>query len=279
VLEEYAGAARSTVTFPECTGIGPPVDLRLEIAGQCIVLEHTEIEAFSGQIRMDRQFEDLIAPVIKELSGKLPGPAVYSLVFPIDAQLGLGREETRGALRACIEWVRENAQGLHDQDPLLPSRHQRPFGVKTANRGRPPGFPFDVTLQRQMHWRLADRFHGRLQVMRVAPPNVAQLRVARLEQALNRKCPKLALCKAAGARTVLVLEDSDVALSNHVLIGHGLAGLLAQRTDLPDDIYLVETAATPWSVRPLKRDDNLQPEDSWRDFEPAALVDLTGSAG
>ena len=64
--------------------------------------------------------------------------------------------------------------------------------------------------------------------------------------ALRRKCPKLQRCKEGGARTVLVLESDDIALTNHVLVGECLAALLPERADLPNEIYLVETELDSW---------------------------------
>ena len=62
-------------------------------------------------------------------------------------------------------------------------------------------------------------------------------RTDRLREALRRKCPQASALQADdGARTVLVLESDDIALTNHVLVGECLAALLPERTDLPDEI-------------------------------------------
>ena len=77
---------------------------------------------------------------------------------------------------------------------------------------------------------------------------------------------------------MLVLEDSDIALSNHVLIGDGLSGLVGERDDLPDEIFLIETAINNWTLRRLKRDAAILPDEDWVEFDSSDLADMTGAA-
>ena len=100
------------------------------------------------------------------------------------------------------------------------------------------------------------------------------MRATRLRQALNRKCPKLQRCKEEGARTILVLEDGDIALSNYALIWECLACLLRERQDVPDEIYLVDTSLKRWDVRPMKCDDECWPMEGWTEFHVDDLMDL-----
>ena len=104
------------------------------------------------------------------------------------------------------------------------------------------------------------------------------LRADRLQRALERKCPKLQRCKEDGARTVLVLEDGDIFLSNHVVIGRQLAGLLEDHADLPDEIYLVKTPLNRWTVRLMKYDECYLPEEDRTQFISAELTDITGAS-
>ena len=83
--------------------------------------------------------------------------------------------------------------------------------------------------------------------------------------------PKLRQCKAEGARTVLVLESDDVALTSFDLIGDQLPVVLAKRPDAPDDIFLVQTDIDPWCVWPMKEDDDHWPVVGMREWCPAAL--------
>ena len=276
LLEERTGMDRADISRPEQTGNGPPVELRLNLGTQNYAIEHTQIEAFAGQIRMEEEFARFINPVTDELSEKLPGPAVYYLYFPINARLGVNTRQLDEIRRDFIAWIREHAQHLHEMNPDRPTKEQHPRGYNEQYRARPPGIPYEVTLQREAHWSLSSRHDGVLLVARMAPEDVQELRIARLGRALKRKCPKLQRCRADGARTVLVLEDGDIALSNHVLIGEGLARAMEDQADLPDEIYLVQTALDRWVVRCMKYDETFMPDEQWAEFKSAELTDMTG---
>ncbi len=277
LLEKRTGKVRADISHPEKNGIGPPVELRLKLGTQSYAIEHTQIEAFAGQIHTAEEFGRFINPVIKELSGTLPGPAIYHIYFPIGIRLGVNankRDKIRGDF---IEWVGEHAQRLHEKNPDRPTRERNPRGFNEQYRAKPPGFPYEVTLQREAHWSLSSRHDGVLLPSRYAPEDVEALRADRLRQALERKCPKLHLCKEDGARTVLVLEDGNISLSNHVLIGDGLAGPLEDQANPPDEIYLVETAVDRWAVRLMKYDESYLPEEEWTEFDSVELTDITGA--
>ncbi len=277
LLEKRTGKDRADVSHPEKNGIGPPIELRLKLGTQSYAIEHTQIEAFAGQIRTAEEFGRFINPVTNELSGTLPRPGVYYLYFPINARLGVQANQLDKIRSDFIEWVREHAQRLHEKNPVRPTREQNPRGFYEQYRAKPPGFPYEVTLQREAHWSLSPQHDGVLLVSRIAPEDVETLRAARLQRALERKCPKLQRCKEDGARTVLVLEDGDISLSNHALIGDRLAGLLEDHANLPDEIYLVETALNRWVVRLMRYDECYWPEDGWAEFNSAELTDITGA--
>lgn len=74
-----------------------------------------------------------------------------------------------------------------------------------------------------------------------------------------------------------MLEDGDISLSNYVLIGDGLDGPMKERVDLPDEIYLVETAVDRWAVKLMKYDESYLPEGDWKEFDSAELADITNT--
>ena len=88
-IEQRTDEARAAIRRPETEGIGPPVEFRLRIGAREYAIEHTQIEALPGLIRADQEYIQLIEPVIDEVSGTLPGPAVYALYLPIDTHLGV----------------------------------------------------------------------------------------------------------------------------------------------------------------------------------------------
>ena len=102
-----------------------------------------------------------------------------------------------------------------------------------------------------------------LSCLRLAPDEDERehLRSVRLRKALSDKCPKLARCKAEGARTVLVLESDDIALTNQLFVRMRLAELLDEQPDAPDEIYLVETETRSWAVYSTKVGDAVQFDD------------------
>jgi len=48
-----------------------------------------------------------------------------------------------------------------------------------------------------------------------------------------------------------VLEEDDIASTNHVLVIEALSKALVGLTDRPEEIYLMSTATNSWSLWPL----------------------------
>ena len=235
------GETRAAIRRPEKEGIGPPVDFHLMLGTREYAIEHTRIEAVPGLIRTGEGYAQLIKPVIAELSGTLPGPADYWLYFPLDTHLGVKKAELDRIRQGLIAWVRVKAQCLYERNlNRLEREHKSPRYIDSIE-ANPPGFHFPVRLW--VRPALSGSERGTLGHARYAPGNeeLEARRAVRLRQALSRKSPKLQRCKEDGARTVLVLESDDITLTDHVAVGECLAGLLSERTDLPDEIYLVET--------------------------------------
>ncbi len=276
VLEAREGAERTNVRHPERDSYGPPVELRFRLGVQEYAIEHTQIEAFPNQLYANRLFKQLTDPVVAELSGRLPGPAVYHLFFPNNTRLDVPSDKLRAIQNDLVEWVREHAQHLHEENSQEPTRERYPHGIRTQFRDTPPGFCYNVVLQREAHWSFFQRNHGVLLAASFAPEYVETLRVDRLRNALERKCPKLGKCKDEGARTVLVLEDNDISLSNYALIGKSLKKLLRKCSDVPDEVYLVETSLnTMWIVRLMQSDGKWLGGKDWIESDFNDLIDIT----
>ena len=247
-IEARDRTLRADVTRPEDAGGDAQVDLCLRLGSQRYAIEHTRIEAFPSQVRADQQFAELIVPVKAALSGTLHGDAVYDLHLPLDCDLGRKSAGLRQAQDALGRWVREVAERLSesDGDDFAAVRH--PERGHSCASGKPAGFPYEVALHRWARSRLTRGEPGSLDVARVAPEDLESARKVRVRKALEDKCPKLGRCKIGGARTVLVLESSDLPLSNAVLIREVLAPALDERQDVPDEVYLVETESDHWFV-------------------------------
>ena len=270
VLEQRTDATRADIRRPEKDRVGPPADLRLQLGTQEYAIEHTQIEAFKRQIATGVSLMQLIDPVKQALCGELPGPPIYEMIFPIDPSLDVTETGLEQLQKNLIKWVCKNAQLLHGQDSIT---------------AKPPGFPYEITLQCIALSPSSGRKPGMLGAKRRAPDDIEVLRSKRLKQALRKKCPKLQDCKEEGARTVLVLESDDIALTEDSGVGKALAGLqeeLADELQFPDEIYFIETDLEqgPWLVWPMKYDDKFRPVEDWTgwthtEFCVDTLIDLT----
>ena len=247
-IEQCTGKTRKLIRRPESDGRGPPVDFRLQVGDQDYAIEHTQIEAMRGQIRAGKKYTQFIEPVIHELSGTLPGPAAYALQLPMDTDLGANRVSLERIRRDFIAWIQLNARSLYERNKDRLGRSRVSPSFLDSIEAMPPSFPQPVRLSLRAARGPSD--WGTLRSARLSPGNeeLEAHRADRLREALCRKCPKLQRCKQDGARTVLVLESDDFALTNHGLVGECLSALLPERTDLPDEIYLVETDVDTWTV-------------------------------
>ena len=257
LLEKWTGETRLGIRHPEKDGVGPPVDLRLKLGGQKYAIEHTRIELFKNQIRTGVAFKQINDFIKDRVSGSLPGPAYYELQVPIGDCLPETREKRERALKDLVDWIRTNAQCLHERNSGRSRLTHSPHWADDRIRGKPAGFNCAIELLRWLDAALIRRKPGSLGMRLYCPNDFGDLedrRFVRLRRAFTEKSPKLQECKKEGARTVLVLESGDIALTSFDLIGNLLPKLLAECTDAPDEIYLVETHTNPWWVYLIKRD-------------------------
>ena len=255
VLEHRLAASRADVHFPDRNGGGgrPRGDLCVRLGNRRYALEHTLIEPFWLAIRSGKFFSNLVRPLERELSEALPGPAEFQLQFPQDPTEGLPRRRLAKARAGLAAWISREAPALYARalelsDSTLSSPRFRARVIAV-----PAGLPYPVTLAcRVLPSRCPSPLQG-LRCVRVAAGN-AQLeaqRAERLRKALSDKCPKLKRCRDRGARSVLVLQSDDVALTNSGGVFDALVHASAGRADLPDEIYLVETDFSSWAVFPM----------------------------
>ena len=277
-IEQRTGKKRNDIRLPEKDHVGPPVELRLKIGTQEYAIEHTQIEAFEGQISGGVSLEHLVRPIKKAICGKLPGPAICTIFFPPDCELIVNKPKLKRHQEKLEEWFRENA-------PRLYGKIQKGIGGKSedAITAKPCGFQYEIKLSCLITGLPSDQKPGRLGAGRWVPDNLEALRVERLRRALSKKLPKLWDCESEGARTVLVFESEDIALTGPSLVGDALAGLQGELADelmFPDEVYLVETASIegPWWVWIMKHDGKRWSSEDWRkstEFRADELTDLT----
>jgi len=74
-----------------------------------------------------------------------------------------------------------------------------------------------------------------------------------MKTTIDKKFPKLAACKKKeNAKTILVLEQNDVQLTNTSIVADTFLPNAQARADKPDETYLVASCMDPhWWVWPI----------------------------
>lgn len=244
LLESDLGTTRSDVTYPEKDGSGPPVEMRLCLGDRRIAIEHTLIEPFPLAIRTGKEFAELTAAIEASLNGKMPKPGTFVLLFPVHPTLGKHRR-THAKLRDKISaWIVEASAELHNECPERKDRDYRPHGYHGSRSTEIDGIPLELSLR--VHWSETGRHDGALFLSRTIGEDVENLRLERMRIALQKKLPKLQACADEGDTTFLILEWSDISLSNQIVIAEALEKALAERDDCPAYIFLADTATDRW---------------------------------
>jgi hypothetical protein len=273
VLEERTGIKRSGARTPEKDGQGAPVEYRFDLGQKNYALEHTIVEAFDRQIHSGVDFNALVTPIIDAIGDTLPKPGVYYVTFPLNASDQIRRKDFPALQAAVGTWMRSAAVRLYARQMQMADGD--PYGKDFALREIPSGVPFELHMTRSLFRDIPPSANGRLFLSRFAPKDRENLRITRIRRALNTKCPKLSQCKEEGARTVLILENNDIALTNHIIIGDSVRVLLKERDDVPDEIFLVDTCVDDWAVWSLYRDGIFWPDEAtdtrYREVNPRML--------
>src|SRR5258708_1464436 len=273
-LERLCGTFRANAYSPEDRGAPAAGEYVFDLGGVLYAIEHAIVEAFAGQIHTDVDFSSCIDPTAAALDHRMAPPGRFNLLFAINPSKGMKPREISAAQQAIIAWVNEKAAELHDEFPEQPSRSRKPGGFRNERKATIAGI--DLTLQRETHWAEPEIAHGRLFISRFAPKDYEKLRTERIEKAVAKKLPKLKVWKDGGARSVLVLENGDISLSNHVVILEAAEAALTGRTDQPDELWLVDTTInSEWTAWCLIRDGVSFPDEytqhRYWDFKPADL--------
>jgi hypothetical protein len=220
---------------------------------------------------MDAEADRLFKPIIDALRNALGTTAVFELMIPANALQGRKMPEVRRIQQALVDWVKATA-------PTVPARRYADYRKRSVGPATVPDVPFPVSLYR-FEPALVPGNHFQLTHL---VKNGEQQRKGRIREAVERKFPKLAAWKRdANARTILVLEDNDIQLTNQAIVTETYLPLAMGRTDRPDETYLVASCMDPWHAWPI-----LIGDKSYFDFaragnaqdwqiDPTRLVPLT----
>jgi hypothetical protein len=235
IIEREQGAQRSILSLD--TPATPGIEVRCKIGDTLYALEHTLIDPYPDKRGDDQQFLRVLGELAESLSGRgvLRTDGSYHLYVESHAFRGKKQAEIPAIREAIRTWVIANARRL---DPPAKG-HTREV---TAS---PPNVPVRVRLQ----FTLWPPLNDKLLIGRMAPADLPEQRRERIRTTLNKKGPKLHAEHRAGARSVLILEDDDSALSNPIDIGAALHSELAQIDYFIDDVYLIDTKLPdPWHI-------------------------------
>jgi len=205
-LERRTGAVRANVRFPDREHFAVPIEVAFELSDTLFAMEHTGIEPFEGHTRLQATASVGIRPIAAAVEGQLSPTEDFELHIPAGAFDGLGRRRLEEVHKLIADWVLETWPTL----AIAPNGRYDTSVMPTSI----PRVPFEVKLH-----RLAGLVRpGSLQVVNVVR-DVESLRLARMRTALEKKLPKLGQWKEMfGARTVLVLEQNDIQLTNVHLV-------------------------------------------------------------
>jgi hypothetical protein len=270
-LEQRLKAPCVDMRWPEDEQHPHPVEIAFTVAGQLFALEHTGIEPFKGHVQMDAEAERLFKPIVDALKDALGTSAVFELMIPANALQGRKMTEVRSIQRALIDWVKATA-------PTVPPQPYGDYKKTSVGRVAVPGVPFAVSLYRFAPALVAGHH---FQITHLVQ-NSEQLRKDRIRASVEKKFPKLAAWKRDhNARTILVLEDNDIQLTNQAIVTETFLPLALARSDRPDETYVVASCMDPWHAWPVLIDgqsyfDFAQAGDAqdWP-IDPAMLPALT----
>jgi hypothetical protein len=121
------------------------------------------------------------------------------------------------------------------------------------------------------------------QIVHLVTGNLEEAREQRMREACAKKFPKLEVWRrSSGARTVLILEENDLQLTNAQRVFDVLTQVENTVAGKPDEIYLVSTIIdNPWYVHALRIDDRTyyllsESRQCMTEIDSRTLVDLTG---
>ncbi len=250
------------------------VDYICTVGKTLYAFEHTGIEPFADQIELEVHNQTLFAPIATRFSNR-SDREFWEFHVPVDASASLAGAQVRDVQHALIAWVEANASRF--PLTLLYDKYANPpLGETVA------GVPFPVSLHRgsldSHHFPRESPLCGQFLVKYVVAGDLESARTARLQKACEKKFPKLASWKRDGAKTVLVLEENDLSLTNHQLIADALVRAEAEMPDAADEIFLVSTSVVEkWWITCLRRAGKTYYDNGERFHEvnPAGLISLT----
>jgi hypothetical protein len=264
-IEIREGAPREQLRFPEQERHEHPVELTCLIGNHLFAFEHTGIEPFEDQIRLE--VEAHFSPLRQEISQHVPLGEQYELRVPAHAMRALSKAERSRAILSLSNWIRDQAPRL----ALAPIGRLEAPAIRRADAS--------VAFDAYLHRNSLPKVPGHLSIVQLVD-QLDESRTQRIKRACDKKFPKLNAWKAQSARTVLVLEENDDQLTNVIAVTESLLAAEADMPNKPDEVYLVTTSLAPWYVWRVRLgrryfSDFPTPDERAYEVDPEALVPLT----
>lgn len=271
IFERRYGAERRNVRVLENEGLQGAVELACSIHGVGYAIEHTGIETFPNQIEMQMKANRLIGPMRDMVHGRLPEREEFELGIRHDDIALVRNRDVEGVQEALANWVIAMAPQL----PIAaPGRYELPIEWHQIE-----GVPFAVRFHR---WSTVPQLAGVLMVSLGVDGNREDLREERLRQSCDDKYPKLQRWKDQhGGRSILILEDRDLFLSNQHRVIEALQVAEQERADKADYVFMVGSwMPEQWFAWCLRNGEHylydLPEDDRYWEINPADLTDITG---
>jgi hypothetical protein len=267
-LEHRTAASRRNCRNPEPEQHHAPIDFACHIGNTLFAFEHTRIEPFENYLLFQTYVHHYLDPVSEMLIGTLPDD-VFRLTIRINLQSLNALKLRKKDQTALLKWISNTAPDLPIMDKVR-DRKRKIEWIRIAD-----DFPFYVSLRRY-HVVVKPYFIIGFYI----DDDIEKARMPRIYRACAEHFGKLAIWKREfGARTVFILEDDDLRLTNEPLVIDVLESIEKHFFARPSEIYLVNTEiANTWRVRCLRNNEEKLCEltSDLIDVNPQSLVNITG---
>jgi hypothetical protein len=205
-------------------------DWHVELGELHYWIEHTRLEPYKNAIRGDKKYSRLVEYLKMSDYRPLPHDMAVSIGISHRVHRVPGRDISTYAKRVAYA-INQHIRtlGTITRDDKFRATHLDVDGI-------------DIVFSPASNTANA----GEISFSRTTPPRLDELRLARLERTLAKKSRKFEQLKEPPHKTVIVLEFSDVAASDQTTIIDKIDILHANGAQFPDELFLINTASTPW---------------------------------
>ena len=206
-------------------------DAIIERGNERCALEHTTIHGYHDQQQDSARFRRVIVPLEESVGAALPDEYIEIAIHSRAIPTGTDWDEIQEALD----------RGLKALIPTLPMSTR-------SRRHELPGVPFPVSIVRHEPGYQPGCF-----VSRFSPEDGDREISSQWERIVADKTKQLTPYRSEGLTTILLVEQSDVALLNNKLVAEGFARTMDDSNGVAfDEVYIADTEREPLWIYPIK---------------------------